>query len=81
MKRLSKRFGFFTPQDLYRCSNQVNRCYSVNRALPNPVQFHVTSFTGASTVAMAKQVGFVNWDVREFVVFLDNCMWSGITFE
>ncbi|CAG7734231.1 unnamed protein product [Allacma fusca] len=51
-------------KDLMRTGNQLNRCYSVNRALVNPAQYHITSFCGNSKEATAKQIGFCNWDVH-----------------
>jgi len=51
-------------KQLCKTVKQVSWCYSINRRLPQPVQFHVTSFNGETATLMQKHDGFTNWDVK-----------------
>jgi len=53
-----------SPKDIHKGINQLCRCYAVNRRSGNPVQFYVTSFSGASCDVMKKNNGYENWDVN-----------------
>lgn len=50
--------------DMRMCIKQIHRCYSENRKLKDPLQFHVTSVTGKGKEILALNIGYENWDVN-----------------
>ena len=50
-------------RDLGKCLKQLMHCYSINRRLENPLQFHITSFDGTRLKQeMERHQGYENWD-------------------
>ncbi|XP_068218462.1 tRNA methyltransferase 10 homolog A [Palaemon carinicauda] len=49
---------------LVQCVKQISRCYGANRRVSDPMQFYVTSFEGKCHDLMARQNGYMNWDVH-----------------
>ena len=50
-------------RDLGKCLKQLMHCYSINRRLENPLQFHITSFIGERLKnEMSRHHGYENWD-------------------
>ena len=50
-------------RDLGKCLKQLLHCYSMNRRLENPLQFHITSFDGERLKEeMNRHQGYENWD-------------------
>lgn len=56
--------SYMNEKDQCKAIKQIHRSYSCNRRTENPLQFYVTSFTGASLKIMEKNNGFRNWDVN-----------------
>jgi len=56
--------GLMSQRDLGKTLKQIMKCYSLNRRLANPLQLHMTSFTGRAREEMAKNQGFENWDMN-----------------
>lgn len=50
-------------QDLCKCSNQVLRCYGLNRRMENPMQLYFCSYEGKIKETMDKHNGSQLWDV------------------
>lgn len=50
-------------QDLSKCSNQILRCYGVNRRMNNPMQLYFCSYEGKIKEIMNKHNGSESWDV------------------
>ena len=62
-------FGFghlMHQRDLGKCCKQLLHCYSINRRLKNPLQFHITSLSEDQDgfKELEKHQGFRNWDVK-----------------
>jgi len=58
-------FGsYMSERDLSKAIKQVHRCYSHNRRVSHPLQFHITSLAGESLTSMERNNGFRNWDVN-----------------
>nr|CAG4644287.1 EOG090X0D3U [Lepidurus arcticus] len=55
---------YMAEKDIAKCVKQVHRSYSLNRRVPNPVQFYVTSLNGKSLEDIEKKQGYQNWDVN-----------------
>ncbi|KAL1138059.1 hypothetical protein AAG570_009754 [Ranatra chinensis] len=51
-------------KDVCKCIKQLGFCYSINRRTENPLQFHVTGFSGVSRDEMQRHLGYTNWDVN-----------------
>ena len=53
-------------RDLGKCCKQLLHCYSINRRLADPMQFHVTGIKEGSRgeAEMAKHEGYRNWDAH-----------------
>ncbi|XP_050434569.1 tRNA methyltransferase 10 homolog A [Adelges cooleyi] len=51
-------------KDLCKCSNQLLRCYGINRRMENPMQLYFCSFEGKIKETMAKHNGFEFWDIN-----------------
>ena len=50
-------------RDLGKCLKQLLHCYSINRRLNKPLQFHITSFEGERLKKeMERHEGYKNWD-------------------
>ena len=50
-------------KDLGKCLKQLLHCYSINRRLAQPLQFHITSFEGERLkLEMERHQGYENWD-------------------
>ena len=50
-------------RDLGKCLKQLMHCYSINRRLEQPMQFHVSSFAGERLKKeMERHQGYENWD-------------------
>ncbi|KAK7788427.1 hypothetical protein R5R35_012847 [Gryllus longicercus] len=54
---------YMNSKGLSKCVKQILRCYSLNRRAKNPMQLHVTSFSGKSKEEMSKNTGYENWDL------------------
>ncbi|MCL4123179.1 UNVERIFIED_CONTAM: hypothetical protein GTU68_054907 [Idotea baltica] len=50
--------------DMRMCIKQIQRCYSENRKLADPLQFYVTSVTGKAEELFSHNAGYQNWDVK-----------------
>ncbi|NP_001280413.1 uncharacterized protein LOC100164020 [Acyrthosiphon pisum] len=51
-------------KDLCKCSNQLLKCYCVNRRMDNPMQLYVSSYKGKTKEIMAKYKGSEFWDIK-----------------
>lgn len=51
-----------------KCSDQLLRCYSVNRRMKNPMQFYVSSYEGKFKEVLSKHNGAENWDVCTIII-------------
>lgn len=51
-------------KDLCKCSNQILRCYGLNRRMINPMQLYFCSFEGKIKEMMAKHNGSEYWDIK-----------------
>ena len=50
-------------KDLGKCLKQLLHCYSINRRLSQPLQFHISSFDGERLKKeMERHQGYENWD-------------------
>ena len=50
-------------KDLGKCLKQLLHCYSINRRLSQPLQFHISSFDGERLKnEMERHQGYENWD-------------------
>ena len=50
-------------RDLGKCLKQLLHCYSINRRLQQPLQFHITSFDGERLKKeMERHQGYEHWD-------------------
>ena len=50
-------------KDLGKCLKQLLHCYSINRRLAQPLQFHISSFSGERLKKeMERHQGYENWD-------------------
>ena len=50
-------------KDLGKCLKQLLHCYSINRRLSHPLQFHISSFDGDRLKKeMERHQGYENWD-------------------
>ncbi|XP_050543459.1 tRNA methyltransferase 10 homolog A [Daktulosphaira vitifoliae] len=51
-------------KDLCKCSNQILRCYGLNRRMKNPMQLYFCSFEGKVKETMLKHNGYEYWDIN-----------------
>ena len=52
-------------KDISKLSSQIQRCYSINRHMENPLQLHVTQMEGKLFTRMEKYMdGYKNWDIH-----------------
>ncbi|KAL5234816.1 hypothetical protein ACI65C_002226 [Semiaphis heraclei] len=51
-------------KDLCKCSNQILRCYGLNRRMDNPMQLYFCSYEGKIKEIMAKHNGSESWDIK-----------------
>ncbi|XP_025201508.1 tRNA methyltransferase 10 homolog A [Melanaphis sacchari] len=51
-------------KDLCKCSNQILRCYGLNRRMDNPMQLYICSYEGKIKEIMAKHNGSEFWDIK-----------------
>ncbi|XP_027853931.2 tRNA methyltransferase 10 homolog A [Aphis gossypii] len=51
-------------KDLCKCSNQILRCYGLNRRMDNPMQLYICSYEGKIRETMAKHNGSEFWDIK-----------------
>uniref|UniRef100_A0A2S2R4G6 tRNA (guanine(9)-N(1))-methyltransferase n=1 Tax=Sipha flava TaxID=143950 RepID=A0A2S2R4G6_9HEMI len=58
-------------KDLIKCSNQILRCYGLNRRLKNPLQLYFCSYEGKIKETMAKHNGSEYWDINYIVKSFD----------
>uniref|UniRef100_A0A2S2P6U2 tRNA (guanine(9)-N(1))-methyltransferase n=1 Tax=Schizaphis graminum TaxID=13262 RepID=A0A2S2P6U2_SCHGA len=56
--------NLMSDKDLCKCSNQILRCYSLNRRMDNPMQLHICSYEGKIKEIMAKHNGSEFWDLK-----------------
>ncbi|XP_060833544.1 tRNA methyltransferase 10 homolog A [Rhopalosiphum padi] len=56
--------NLMSDKDLCKCSNQILRCYGLNRRMDNPMQLHICSYEGKIKEIMAKHNGSEFWDLK-----------------
>ncbi|XP_054258153.1 tRNA methyltransferase 10 homolog A-like isoform X1 [Macrosteles quadrilineatus] len=65
--RITLDFSFddlMTEADIGKCLKQLNNCYCLNRRATNPLQLHVTNFSGKAKIQFDKTTPYKNWDVN-----------------
>jgi len=66
-------------RDLGKCLKQLAHCYSINRRLEQPMQFHVSSFAGDRlNKEMKPHQGYENWDCIFHCESYDEAFTKGI---
>ncbi|XP_070384369.1 tRNA methyltransferase 10 homolog A-like isoform X1 [Dermacentor albipictus] len=53
-----------TDKEKGKCRKQIQRCYSLNRRSPAPVQFYLTGMAGSFKDSSSNMHGFERWDVH-----------------
>lgn len=53
-----------TDKEKVKCRKQIQRCYSLNRRSPAPVQFYLTGMAGSFKDSSSNMHGFERWDVH-----------------
>lgn len=56
--------GHMTDKERVKCRKQIQRCYSLNRRSPAPVQLYLTGMAGSFKNSSSCMHGFEKWDVH-----------------
>lgn len=56
--------SYMTDKEKGKCRKQVQRCYSLNRRSPAPVQFYLTGMAGSFKDGSMNMYGIQKWDVH-----------------
>ncbi|KAL1451254.1 hypothetical protein MTO96_006311 [Rhipicephalus appendiculatus] len=56
--------SYMTDKEKVKCRKQIQRCYSLNRRSPAPVQFYLTGMAGSFKNSSSNMHGFDRWDVH-----------------
>uniref|UniRef100_A0A023GKN4 tRNA (guanine(9)-N(1))-methyltransferase n=1 Tax=Amblyomma triste TaxID=251400 RepID=A0A023GKN4_AMBTT len=56
--------GHMTDKEKVKCRKQIQRCYSLNRRSPAPIQLYLTGMAGSFRSGSSNMHGFEKWDVH-----------------
>lgn len=56
--------GHMTDKERVKCRKQIQRCYSLNRRSPAPIQLYLTGMAGSFKNSSSYMHGFEKWDVH-----------------